>query len=120
MLKIANEEHFARVCDFAQRTGQSEQLWEQLLYLHQYADQPDAGAGDLTGWCKGNMTVELRPDWAPASFNFSAVNNVTREFWFTGGLIYHGDQRGWDEKDEYVDPLSVRIGHNNSAWSIHT
>jgi len=141
MLVIKDQEYFDQVCRFAAMKGAqySEWLWEQLWYLHTYADHlpgeedRDVGAPPMLHaprpydeWCQKKMVVNLTRDSAPASFSF-VIATVGGDYWFNGGLIYHGDQTGWIMRDghvigpdEHQPTFSVRIGQADSPWSIHT
>lgn len=139
MLVIKDQVYFNEVCAFAAMKGaqHSEWLWHQLWYLHCYADQisPDGDASgnrvagppkDFEEMSPKKMVVNLTRDSAPASFGF-VIATVTGDYWFNGGLIYHGDQTGWVRRDgsviepgEHEPTFSVRIGQIDSPWSIHT
>lgn len=114
MLEVKCAEHYERVVKFAEAKGLTKQLEERLAYLRKYADHEE----------KGLCRVELHKDFAPASFSVSwfMKNKQTGEYAFfcNGGLIYHGDQSGWDDKGVYVDPLNVVVGELDNPWGIHT
>ena len=137
MLNVQNEEHFAKVCDFAERKGPKhvESLWARLWWLHAYADYseplqcPTLAYGPLRAvpsvWndlVLKRAETKLGYDFAVASFSF--VITKAGERWFNGGLIYHGDQNGWiDRKGEpithKVDSFSVSLV-DAQLWSVHT
>lgn len=139
MLIIKDQDYFDQVCRFAAMKGaqHSEWLWEQLWYLHTYADQVGSGGGvsgnlvegppkDFKEMSPKKKVVNLTRDSAPASFNF-VIATAKGDYWFNGGLIYHGDQTGWERRDgtimgadEHQPTFSVRIGDHTSPWSIHT
>jgi len=123
MLEVKCQEYFDRVVAFAEKKGLKKELEARLDYLRKYADPEEKGL------CK----VELFKDFAPASFrlNWRWRNKewlgVTLgpgaeygEVSMNGGLIYHGDQVGWDETNEYVNPLTVRLGEHDNPWDLHT
>lgn len=113
MLEVKCTEYMQRVVAFAEKKGLKKQLDERLDYLRTYADHEE----------KGLCRVELTKDFAPASFNvnwYKKTKNGDYVHWFNGGLIYHGDQTGWDDKGVYRDPFSVRIGDDENPWDIHT
>ena len=114
MLEIKCDDYFKRVVAFAEKKGLKKQLDERLDYLRKYADHEEKGL------CK----VELTKDFAPASFGVKwfKKNVETGEyvFWINGGLIFHGDQSGWDESGVYVDPLTILIGSHDNPWGLHT
>ena len=113
MLEIKNKEYYDQVVAFAEKRGLKKYLDERLDYLRTYADHEE----------KGLCRVELTKDFAPASFGvdwYKQKEDGTYQHWLNGGLIFHGDQSGWDEKGEYVDPLSVRLVADENPWSIHT
>lgn len=122
MLVIKNQEHFDKVCAFAAKKSaeHSEWLWEQLNYLDTYAEHGK----------RGKTRCLLGFDSAPASFGFSMEiqnHEGVYEHWFSGGLIYFGDQSGWIMRDGReippgygVETFTVRIGEHKSPWSIHT
>ena len=104
--------HLDQVKQFAERTGQLDNLKDKLLYLGRYA-------------CNSGRQTRclLFKDFAPESFEFlmqikqedepdSAYTN-----WFNGGLIYHGphDQGG----DGSAPTFSVNLVPHN-GWSVHT
>jgi hypothetical protein len=113
MLEIKSQEYYDRVVKFAEAKGWKKYLDQRLDYLRKYADQEE----------KGLCRVELYKDSSPASFAirwYKRKEDGTYEYWFNGGLIFHGDQTGWDEKGEYVDPFAVRLVADNNPWGIHT
>jgi hypothetical protein len=118
MLIIRDQAYFDRVVRFACEKGLAEALFEQLLLLHTYGDR------DLNGAWR----VELSRDFAPASF--SLVWRKRRPdgeyaFFVNGGLIFHGDQRGWVREDGTplsapVPTFATRLSADENPWSIHT
>lgn len=172
MLIIAEKDlpYFTKVCDFAERTKQSEKLWQQLWYLHLYCDKeipevrPYRCGACWFHWTRGlvaAVTVEcprcngmnvagLDPrssfrgetngtgrcrlfyDSAPASFTFSLDGLREGGRWeqmFFGGLIYHGNQAGWEMSDGRIIPegygvetFNVQIGfdRDSNPWTINT
>lgn len=137
MLNIKEPEYFNKVCAWAEKTGRSEYLWKQLMYLHTFADGFDHGETppftdpmDYKAWCKGTKRVDLYRDSAPASFYFvifSKPEPTSADLWFNGGLIYHGNQAGWERPDgsviqptEREETFSVRLGQSENPWSVHT
>jgi len=118
MLEILNQEYFQKVTLFAQKTGQAEKLFKVLLYLHTWGDKE----------ASGDRVVELGKDFAPASF-FLNFRGKKGSFLANGGLIYHGDQRGWVQDSGKIigedaapqDPLSVTLASSpEHPWSVHT
>ena len=103
MLLIHDEQYMARVKAFATKIGKLDALMARLDYLDKYAG--------------GTCTAYLYKDLAPASFEFVIKKNG--ETWFSGGLIYHGDQSGWGD-GEGTPVFSVLIGENRGEWEIHT
>ena len=121
MLVIKDQEYFDQVCRFAAMKGAqySEWLWQQLWYLHNYADHSEYFTDRIDGYYKSThgvlagppksfeemipkkMLVNLTRDSAPASFSF-VIATVGGDYWFNGGLIYHGDQTGWIMRDGHV------------------
>lgn len=149
MLVIKNQNHLHRVLAFAKRKGPQHVLWldEALWRLHLWADvsadliQRHAGrpgfypVPEYTVWppsgipetwkpgAAGNVLTEVGADWAPASFFWNAINPHTLASRMNGGLIYHGDQRGWYEDDaDHVDPMSVTLtlDRHDNPWSMHS
>ena len=145
------QEHFNKVCAFAALKGAhySEMLWEQLWYLHTYGDTELGGMDVECPRCshrfpyntgpRGRMAGKTRcfllPDFAPASFEFTIhmrkdLNDPWCEefkFMFNGGLIYHGDQSGWINRDgsiiqpgERSETFSVNLVTPDNPWSVHT
>jgi Domain of unknown function (DUF4120) len=113
MLEIKCDDYYKRVVEFAEKKGLKAKLEERLDYLRKFADHEEKGL------CK----VELKKDFAPASFSvawFKKTESGDYVYWFNGGLIFHGDQSGWDDTGTYVDPLSVVVGTDDNPWGIHT
>jgi hypothetical protein len=108
MLEIKCDDHYKRVVAFAEKKGLKKYLDIRLDYLRTYADPEE----------KGKCVVELHKDFAPASFGLLWKKNG--EVWMNGGLVFHGDQAGWDDKGVYVDPLSVLLVSDENPFSIHT
>lgn len=135
MLDVVNAAHLATVARFAEAKGETHarDLWEHLWRLHRMFDATEGELASGALWepgqlampacwapfARGEVTMRLTPDWAPASFYFAGSNGLQ------GGLIYHGDQAGWPLRDgsvipagHAVDPLSVTL--TPALWSIHT
>jgi hypothetical protein len=96
---------------FAERTGQTEKLQEQLDYLGGYA-------------CNDGRQTRclLYRDSSPQSFAF--MMQIKRETdpdesyrdWFNGGLLYYGVG-----EDGVSDPqFSVRLDSSSQGWEVHT
>ncbi len=103
-------EYLATVRAFADKTGQREQLEDQLDRLGRLFDH------DLTG----RSSVRLFKDFAPYSFEFCVQRpNAAGELQtiVNGGLIFHGrhDNGGDGGSPTYSVSLSPSDG-----WSIHT
>lgn len=139
------QEYFYKVCAFAAAKGPEHSfwLWEQLWYLHTWGDreldtQQCHRCGETVG-PRGKMAGISRciisADFAPASFGFDIQRRKDpndpwcEDFWhaFTGGLIYHGDQSGWINRDgsiiqpgERSETFSVNLVQPDNPWSIHT
>jgi hypothetical protein len=141
MLIIHNQEYFDRVMSFARSHGPTHERWltQALWRLHIWADFnrdriDDDNLQELLniGWpasgipqawlamVENKVQVHLHRDFAPASFDWSAYRVGSDRPYFGGGLIYHGDQTGWD--GGYSDPFSVELARDPSdnPWSIHT
>jgi hypothetical protein len=133
-LEVKEPDHLARVFRFAMAKGLTDKLLETLWYMHTFAERTEhtphtpppfelteaaiasfpPPEWQLPPAPRQNKTT-LQRDWAPASFAFSMTLGLS------GGVIYHGDQAGWDDKPGYVDPLSVLIGDvGENPWSVHT
>ena len=140
MLVVKDWDYFNKVCSWANQHGMGEELWKELWYLHGYADREMgiehacSRCGHLNivgdrGVMAGRTKCELHKDFAPASFSFAMFRQTDGfwDFWFSGGVIYYGDQRGWQLEDGKVigqdactvDPLSVTLTEQ-IGWSIHT
>lgn len=111
MIEHHNRDYFEQVKDFAEQTGQWDQLKEKLDYLNTYADHER----------KGLTKCVLYKDFAPYSFEFCMLRKdmETGEYrrWFNGGLIYHGDHDNGG--DGSAPTFSVNL-NPVSGWSIHT
>jgi hypothetical protein len=109
MLRIQNELYFQKVVDFAAQTGRLEKLFEKLLYLHRYAD-PEL---------KGDCEVDLRKDFAPASFSLvwhfrkGPMAGAIME----GGLLFHGTHDAWGSGS---GPTYAVCATPTDGWSVHT
>lgn len=113
MLEIKCDDYFKKVAEFAEKKGLKDKFEKQVNYLRTYGDK------DQTGRFK----VILNKDFAPASFSVSwFMKNAQGEYEFfcNGGMIYHGDQSGWDESGQYVDPLNVQLVATENPWVIST
>jgi hypothetical protein len=85
----------------------------------------------LQGATASATCCRLTYDSAPASFSFALYGwSEDKKDWiftFNGGLIYHGNQAGWETRGGYVikngegiDTFSVRLGDDPNPWSVHT
>lgn len=100
-----------KVREFAERTGQTKSLQENLDYLGSYA-------------CNSGRQTRclLYPDFAPESFFFrmelKQENEPDTEYkpWFVGGCIYFGTH----DTGVGAPQFSVRLDTGKSGWSIHT
>ena len=155
-LEVINSEHMRKCVAFARTKDMLPQLLSQLWRLHTFGERgPDAPPEcrnfilhDVPSWIGHGLGTVCRvfPDSAPASFSFSLSKIVAArqpgdlpprlgehrpgpQHWFSGGLIYHGDQSGWAMSDGRVIPpgygvetFSVAFGVdvNANPWSIHT
>jgi hypothetical protein len=86
-LIIRCEDHLKAVKEFAASVGMLDQLNEKLNYLASYGK-------DVETHCN------LHKDFAEHSFYFEMMlrckdRDPEWQFWFNGGLIYHGDDTGW-------------------------
>lgn len=111
MINDQTNGYLDQVKQFAERTGQLDQLKDKLLYLGRYA----CNDGRVT-------RCNLMKDFAPKSFYF--VMDLKQEgepdsafkTWFNGGLIFY------DAGDTGVGApqFSVRLDASKSGWNIHT
>ena len=101
-----------KVRAFAERTGQTKSLQENLDYLGSYA-------------CNSGRQTRclLFPDFAPESFFFrmelKQENEPDTEYkpWFSGGCLYHGPHDG--HGSGAAPTFSVCLTPTD-GWSIHT
>ena len=112
MINDLTDGYLDQVKRFAERTGQTTKLDNQLAYLSSYG-------------CHGGRVTRcnLMRDFAPESFYF--VMDVKQEDqpddcymrWFCGGLIFHGahDNGG----DGGGPTFSVNLTPQD-GWSVHT
>ena len=119
MLVINNKEHMAEVKAFAEKIGMIKQLQDRLNYLDGYACRVDDGVNTAT-IDYGRTKCLLFTDFAPYSFAFTMQRsnaNGDYEYWFNGGLIFHGphDNGG----DGGAPTFSVNLSPEH-GWSIHT
>ena len=97
----------AEAREFAEAHGLGGNLEAKLNYLASYA-------GGKTTRCR------LFKDFAPLSFEFTMERlrpDGTWEYWFHGGLIFHGDHDGHGSGASPT--LSVTVSPA-TGWSIHT
>lgn len=91
--------------------GLRKSLRNGLLFMHQYACYREDGPGfDL-----GKTRCELFKDWAPLSFAFRVFRGA--DYWFNGGLIFHGSHDNGG--DGGAPTLTVSLSPAN-GWSVHT
>ena len=138
MLEVRDRDYLRRVVSFAEAKGLMRELLDRLWYLHTYADVSDrsslpAEPPKVASWeafpgpewlqhASGKRCVTtIGPDSSPASFW------VSWSIGMGGGLIYHGNQAGWQMRDGKVIPegygvetFSVRLGHSDNPWLVHT
>jgi len=142
MLKITNDEHFAKVAAFAESKGETtwRHFWRNVFRAYRYADydqdvcehealsfvQPGQRTvpEEWSRYVLGNKIFTLYSDSAPASFGFSAQTVFGG---IGGAIVYHGDQSGWvlpngeTIPEGYgVNTYSVRIDSSPDPWSWHT
>jgi hypothetical protein len=140
MLVIRNKEHFSRVYAFAAKTNQLQHLFQILNYLNWFADprvtekpvEYLSGPLDIddlqerfASRAKHECETVLERDFAPASFIATCFKQEAPgapfdRRYYTIGVIYHGDQTGWSDKDVYEDPLTIRIGDDDNPWGLHS
>lgn len=137
MLEVVDIEYMRKCVAFARAKDRLPALLEQLWRLHTFGergpDRPpecrDLILYDVPRWIGHGLTTvcRLTYDSAPASFGFSISKNG--QHWFSGGLIYHGDQSGWTMRDGRVIPpgygvetfsVSFGVDHAATPWSMHT
>tara|TARA_Y100000310_G_scaffold194826_1_gene194838 strand:- start:304 stop:645 length:342 start_codon:yes stop_codon:yes gene_type:complete len=106
------QEYLASVQAFAEsvQTDEGQDLDSRLAYLAGYAchNTPE------------DTRCRLFPDFAPQSFAFTMERKNKAgqyEYWFNGGLIFHGNHDGGG--DGSAPTFSVNL-NPVSGWSVHT
>ncbi len=115
------EEYFKKVQEFAKKVDKEDNLKEKLDWLATYACHIEPGDSEAVISMKKRKTkCVLFSDFAPASFEFAMYRQKPTgeyEFWFNGGLIYHGPHDGWGSGAGPT--FSVTLTPTN-GWSVHT
>jgi len=110
------QEYFDKVKAFAKSVGKEDQLREKLDYLDSYA----CGQPGEEGYDPEATKCFLGKDFAPQSFAFCVQKrdkNGEYQYWFQGGLIFHGAHDGGG--DGSGPTFSVCLSPTD-GWSIHT
>lgn len=108
-----DEEYMKSVRAFAESRGLTSKLEKTLSYLDGYADHDK----------NGRTQCRLFKDWAPYSFRFSMMVRKSPEspyeFWFNGGVIFHGQHDGGGSGEAPTFSVSL-AGTTDERWEIHT